>query len=628
MVDGSEKLLEFMKKPQLLDKIHSPRDLDSLTPEEIRQLAGEIREFLVESVSRTGGHLASNLGAVELTLAVHKVFHSPWDKILWDVGHQSYTHKILTGRKDRFDTLRKEGGLSGFPRTSESVHDAFIGGHSSNSVSAGYGIAKALQLKGDSHHVVSIIGDGSFTGGMVYEALNNAGRSKVNFVVILNHNEMSISKNVGAFAKYLSSIRTRQSYHDLKKNVENTLHRIPVGGEAMIRTLVRSKSLLKKWIYNTTFFEELGFEYLGPVDGHNYEDLVSTLQTAKNMHCPVVVNVDTTKGKGYPFAEQNPGAYHGVGTFDVKTGILDQPAQENFSSIFGKHLARLAAKDQRICAITAAMKYGTGLQYFSAEHRKRFFDVGIAEQHGVTFAAGLASQGLIPVFAVYSSFLQRGYDQIIHDCAIENQHVVLAVDRAGIVGDDGETHQGIFDTAYLSSIPHVTVYAPESYEELELMMDQAIYHTQGVTAVRYPRGQEWVHHSLVCRQYEDYLLAPANGQMLAVVYGRITDAVQKAVANLAKEGIQVSVLKLLKISPLPIEAVKAALGYQRVYFFEEGIKQGGIGEHFMVSLYEHGFRGSCGITAIDREFVPASSIDSALEKYKLSAQKIEEILRG
>lgn len=618
-----------MNKPRLLDQIYSPRDLDKLSAAEIRQLAQEIREFLVESVSKTGGHLASNLGTVELTLAIHRVFHSPWDKILWDVGHQSYTHKILTGRKDRFDTLRKEGGLSGFPRSTESVHDAFIGGHSSNSISAGYGIAKAMELKNDPHHVVSIIGDGSFTGGMAYEALNNAGRSKVNFVVVLNHNEMSISKNVGSFAKYLSSIRTKQSYHDLKKNVEHTLHRIPVGGEAMIRTLVRSKSLLKKWIYNTTFFEELGFEYLGPIDGHNYEELVSVLETAKNMHCPVVVNVDTTKGKGYPFAEQNPGAYHGVGTFNAATGILDQPVQENFSTVFGKQLARLGRQDSRICAVTAAMKYGTGLQYFSSEHRSRFFDVGIAEQHAVTFSAGLASQGLLPVFAVYSSFLQRGYDQIIHDCAIEEQHVVLAVDRAGIVGDDGETHQGIFDTAYLSSIPNVTLYAPESYSELELLLHQALYHTKGVAAVRYPRGTEWATHDLICHSYQDYLHRDAGGEVLAVVYGRITQQVMEAAARLNKQGKRVSVLKLLKLSPLPLEAVKAALGYRQVYFFEEGIKQGGIGEHFLVSLYEQGFEGRCSITAIDGQFVPASSIPSALERYGLSAQRMEQtILAG
>lgn len=615
-----------MREGKILDTIHSPRDIDRLSVQEMKTLAEEIRFFLVESISKTGGHLASNLGVVELTLAIHKVFHSPMDKIVWDVGHQSYTHKILTGRKDRFDTLRQENGLSGFPKPSESVHDAFIAGHSSTSISAGYGIAKALSLKGSQHHVVAVIGDGSFTGGMVYEAFNNAGRNKDNLVVILNHNDMSISKNVGAFAKYLSSMRAKPGYHDFKRHLENTLDRMPVMGKPIKTSLTSSKSLLKKWIYNTTFFEEMGFEYLGPVDGHDYEALVSVLDTAKQLHRPVVVHVDTTKGKGYSFAEENPGAYHGISKFDVETGNPDIAPADSFSTEFGQYLAALGAQDPKICAITAAMKYGTGLQYFCSRFKERFFDVGIAEQHAVTFAAGLASQGMLPVFAVYSSFLQRGYDQIIHDCAIDRQHVVLCIDRAGIVGDDGETHQGVFDASFLSSIPNVTIYAPESYTELKIMLKTALYDTEGVVAVRYPRGSECIEHKLVCTEYQDYLYKGRLGDKLIITYGRLTNEVGKAVRRLSAQGEAVSVLKLLKISPIPPRALELASRYREIYFFEEGIKKGGIAQQFLSDLYESGYHGSFRITAIDGAFVKQAKVDSAWRKYHLDADSIVQIV--
>lgn len=603
---------------KILDTIHSPRDLDRLSESDLNLLAKEIREFLVESISKTGGHLASNLGVVELTLAIHRVFDSPYDKIVWDVGHQSYVHKILTGRKDQFATLRQEDGLCGFPKSKESVHDAFIGGHSSTSISAGYGIAKALSLKGDNHHVISVIGDGSYTGGMVYEAMNNAGQNRNKLIVILNHNDMSISKNVGAFAKYLSTIRVQPGYLDFKKGVEKVLDHTPVVGKHLKNSIRSSKSILKNALYNSTFFEKMGFSYLGPVDGHDLKALTNALTTAKRMDGPILVHVDTTKGKGYCYAEENPGAYHGISKFDVETGNPDVAPEDSYSNVFGRALAKLAGTDERICAITAAMKYGTGLQHFSSRYRKRFFDVGIAEQHAVTFAAGLASQGMRPVFAVYSSFLQRGYDQIIHDASIEQQHVVLGIDRAGIVGDDGETHQGVFDVSFLSAVPHITVYSPESYGELEISLQKALYDHTGVVAVRYPRGSEKITHLLRCRNKDNFVYQDAGGKTLAVTYGRETEQVCSAAERLAG----VSVLKLVRIVPIPEQALEIARKYQKIYFFEEGMKCGGIGQQMMCALYESGWKGDFSLTAIDGEFVRQGVVENVLKRYGLDAQSI------
>jgi 1-deoxy-D-xylulose-5-phosphate synthase len=606
----------------ILNRIHSPQDLQQLSKQELVDLAEEIRTFLVDSISKTGGHLASNLGVVELTLAIHRVFQSPLDKIVWDVGHQSYVHKILTGRKDRFDTLRKENGLSGFPRHQESVHDAFIGGHSSTSISAGYGIAKALSLKGSGRHVVAVIGDGSYTGGMVYEAMNNAGRSRDNLIVILNHNDMSISKNVGAFAKYLSSMRSKPGYIDFKHGVENVLDHTPLVGKHLKRSIQSSKSLLKNILYNSTWFEEMGFHYLGPVDGHNLNDLITTLTTAKSLGGPVIVHVDTVKGKGYSFAEENPGAYHGISKFDVETGNPDVTPSDSYSNRFGKALVKFAGTDNTICAITAAMKYGTGLQYFASKYPSRFFDVGIAEQHAVTFSAGLASQGMRPVFAVYSSFLQRGYDQIIHDCAIERQHVVFGVDRAGIVGDDGETHQGVFDVAFFSTVPGVTLYSPETYAELEISLQKALYDTEGVAAVRYPRGSQNVSHRLVAKDKSDYLYQKNGTQKLAVTYGRLTENVCKAAAQCS----DISVLKLIRILPIPEEAIEQIAAYPELYFFEEGIQNGGIGQQLICRLLERGYRGKVVLKAIDGEFVKQGDVQSVLKRYGLDVESMVRIL--
>ncbi len=625
----------FMSEYKILDNVNYPEDLDKLDVSKLEELSEEIRKFLIEAISKTGGHLASNLGTVELTVAIHKVFDSSKDKILWDVGHQSYTHKILTGRKDKFNTLRQKDGIAGFPRSSESEHDAFIGGHSSNSISAGYGIAVANTLNKNGRYVVCVIGDGSFTGGMVYEAINNAGRSEENIIVILNHNDMSISKNVGAMAKYLSNIRSKQGYHKLKENVNSKLDKVPVLGKPIKRVISSSKDALRQKVYSSsyenmypTFFEEMGFDYLGPVDGHNISDLLEVLRTAKSKKGPVVVHVDTKKGKGYQFAEKNPGAYHGVCQFDVETGNPDIAAKDSFSTAFGKALCALADNDKKICAVTAAMKFGTGLQYFNAKHKKRFFDVGIAEQHAITFCAGLASQGFIPVFAVYSSFLQRGYDQIIHDCAIENQHIILAVDRAGIVGDDGETHQGVFDVSFLSNIPNVTIFSPESYLELEASLKRAIYDKKGIVAVRYPRGSQKLSHNLVCLKNEDFAYEASDSKKLIITYGRITDNAYTARSELEALGEKISILKLLQIMPIPEEALDIAMKYDEIYFFEEGMKKGGIASQMLMSLYERGFRGSFKITAIDNEFVKQGTVNESLGEYNLDVEGMKRVLNG
>lgn len=611
---------------QLLPSIQSPEDLKKLAPDQLPQLSAEVRAFLIDSVSKTGGHLASNLGVVDLTIALHYVFSSPEDRLLWDVGHQSYTHKILTGRRDRFDRLRKENGLSGFPKQHESIHDAFLSGHSSNTISAAYGIAQGLKLSGSDHHVITVIGDGSFTGGMVYEALDNAGQSDANLIVILNHNEMSISKNVGSFANYLSRVRAKRGYHRFKRLVHRTLAHLPHIGEPLEQLLTSSKSRLKQLIYHSTFFEELGFDYLGPINGHSYDELLSTLEAAKAHHGPLLIHVNTQKGHGYPPAEKNPGAYHAVGTFDPKAGLTSEAPSPSFSSAFGHALADLGREDARICAVTAAMKYATGLHRFSVEFPDRFFDVGIAEQHAVTFCAGLSAQGKIPVFAVYSSFLQRAYDQIVHDCAIEAQHVVLAIDRAGIVGEDGETHQGVFDPIFLSGIPGVTLFAPETYRETALYLRRAVYDTPGVAAIRYPRGGESPEETLCADSAaEDFCLLPAKEpSCLVVTYGRECHEVRKALQNRQ----DVSVMKLLKIHPLPQEAIQQVLAYPRVLFVEEGLKTGGIGEKLRSAAYEQGYRGNFVLHAIPDEFVKQGSPAQILRRYQLDADGIATALEN
>lgn len=472
----------------MLERIQKANDIKELNPEELGQLADEIREFLIEKTSKSGGHLASNLGVVELTIAMHRVFELPEDKIIWDVGHQSYTHKLLTGRKDQFDTLRKYGGMSGFPKRKESDCDAFDTGHSSTSISAGLGYVKARDLKGEEYSVISVIGDGSLTGGMAYEALNNAAQLETNFIIVLNDNHMSISENVGGMSRYLAQLRTADLYTGLKKGVTRTLERIPGVGERMIAHIRKTKNSIKQLVVPGMLFEDMGITYLGPIPGHDTEALCKAFREAKRIDGPVLLHVLTEKGKGYEPAENAPDVFHGIGPFDVETGkVLGEKKKDTYTDVFGKVLCDEAKKRENLVAITAAMADGTGLSRFRKLYPERFFDVGIAEGHGVTFAAGLAAGGMKPVFAVYSSFLQRGYDQMIHDVGLQNLPVVFAVDRAGLVGSDGETHQGIFDLSYLSSIPNMTVMSPKHKWELADMLRFAV-DFEGPVALRYPRG--------------------------------------------------------------------------------------------------------------------------------------------
>ncbi len=475
----------------MLERINGPQDIKALNKEELEVLASEIREFLIEKTSEHGGHLASNLGVVELTMAMFLTFDLPRDKIIWDVGHQSYTHKILSGRKDDFDDLRQFGGISGFPKTKESPCDAFNTGHSSTSISAGLGMAQGRDLRGEDYFVVSVIGDGALTGGMAYEALNNAARLDSNFIIVLNDNEMSISENVGGISRYLSGIRTGEGYNDLKENVTGFLEKIPGVGAKLIEKIRRTKQGIKQLLIPGMFFEDMGITYLGPVDGHDLRQLRKVLGEARRLDHAVLVHVVTKKGKGYAPAEKNPARFHGVEPFDIATG---KPKKEKiypgYTDVFSRELCRLAEKDDRIVALTAAMPDGTGLNRFKKQFPDRFFDVGIAEQHAVTSAAGMAAAGLRPVVAVYSSFLQRGYDQIVHDVCLQNLPVVFAIDRAGLVGSDGETHQGIFDLSYLTSIPNMTVLAPKNLWELRRDMEFALKHN-GPIAIRYPRGMAY-----------------------------------------------------------------------------------------------------------------------------------------
>lgn len=616
-----------MPNYKILSGINNPDDVKKLSTEELEELCNEIREKLVEVVSKNGGHLSPNLGVVELTVMLHNVFSTPKDDIVWDVGHQSYTHKMLTGRYDKIDTIRKKDGLSGFPKRSESDHDAFDVGHSSTSISAAYGIAKAKQLTNKPGHTIAVIGDGSFTGGLAFEGLNNSGRFKKNFIVILNDNKMSISQNVGAMARYLTSIRLKPTYIRMKQKTQNVLLKIPLIGEPIAQFLKGSKSRFKNLVYKSNLFEYLGYSYFGPVDGHNLEELKNALNTAKKVNGPVLIHVVTTKGKGYKFAEINPKEFHGIGKFNIGSGECI-PAKTDFSIYFGSALASLAEKDKRICAITAAMKIGTGLQEFYSKYKERFFDVGIAEEHAVTFACGLASKGLIPVFAVYSTFIQRSYDQILHDAATQQLHIVLAIDRAGIVGEDGETHQGVFDVAMLNTIPNTTIYSPAYYKGVAKTLNNAIYKDENVVAVRYPRGCEGYRPSDYIEENDNYdIYGKEEGEKLIVTYGRLFGYACKAKENFLNEEKEVTILKLCKIKPIDINAIKFAKRFKKIYFFEEGILSGGIGETFSNMLNDLGYEGKIKITAIEDEFVYHAETKELLSDYYLDEKGMYNIVK-
>lgn len=615
-----------MYETKYLNKIESPAFVKNLNENEIKELCGEIRDTLIDTVSLNGGHLASNLGVVELTVALHKMFDSPTDKIIWDVGHQIYTHKLLTGRFLEFSTLRKEGGISGYSRPSESDHDVFYSGHSGTSVSSALGVAAANAISGSGGYAVSVIGDGSFTGGMVYEAMNNAGRAGSKLIVILNENEMSISGNVGSLARYLAVIRSKPEYYKMKEETQKALNRIPVIGKKTADHLFKIKKLAKETLYGSNLFEDLGFRYMGPVDGHDVKLLCEALDTAKMINIPVLLHVYTTKGKGYDPAEREPGKFHGVPRFDIQTGEQVSDGV-SFSSTFGEYMCETARKDKTLCAITAAMSIGTGLQRFESEFGSRFFDVGIAEEHAVTFASGLSKQGFKPVVAIYSTFLQRAYDQILHDGALQKLKIVLAIDRAGFVGEDGETHQGIFDAAFLNSIPGVTIYSPSSYMELRSALTNAVFHDNGLAAVRYPRGEEYAFPNDFNFSYGDFdVYGDSEAPAAIITYGRISAFAARAVNRLKNRGINAKLVKLNKIKPIPEKAVSAVLGCEAVFFFEEGVKSAGIGEKTALMLLERGYGGRYELTAVDDCFVPQASVSSQLRKFRLDAGGMEAVV--
>ena len=574
----------------ILEQIKGPEDLKKLTSEELSQLAEEIRAFLIEKISHTGGHLASNLGVVELTIALFRTFDLPEDKIIWDVGHQSYTHKILSGRRMEFDELRQYGGLSGFPKRKESPYDSFDTDHSSTSISAGLGIAQGRDILGEDYKVVSVIGDGALTGGMAYEALNNAARMKKNFIIILNDNKMSISENVGGMSRYLGGLRTGAGYNDLKKNVADTLERIPVVGGRMIDKIKRTKNSIKQLFIPGMLFENMGITYLGPVDGHNIPALCKVLKEAQKLDHAVLVHVLTKKGKGYEPAEKNPAHFHGVSPFDIKTGKpLAEKKYPTYTDVFSKKLCQLGETHPELVAVTAAMPDGTGVAAFGKKFPDRFFDVGIAEAHAVTSAAGMAAAGLRPVVAVYSSFLQRGYDQILHDVCIQNLPVLFAVDRAGLVGSDGETHQGIFDYSYLTSIPNMSVAAPKNLWELRAMLDFAMDY-KAPFAIRYPRGTAY-------RGLKEFMQPIAYGKgeiiyeeeniaLLAV--GSMVSTGEHVRAKLKEEGVSCTLANARFVKPFDKELVdRLAKNHRLIVTMEENVLQGGFGLPVTAYIHEH-----------------------------------------
>lgn len=607
-----------MENMSLLDKVNSPKDIKKLNIDELNELCSDIRKMLIETVSKNGGHLASNLGVVELTVALHKVFNSPVDQIVFDVGHQCYTHKILTGRKDSFSTLRTEGGISGFTRPVESEHDIFSSGHSSTSISAAIGLAKAKQIKGEKGKVIAVIGDGALTGGMAYEALNNCANENSNLVVILNDNNMSISKNVGSMAKNLTTIRTSPRYVTFKSKIQRGLAKIPKVGGQISRTFTYINAKIRKKIYHSTVFEDLGFRYYGPIDGHDLDALIDVLNVAKAHNHSVLINVNTVKGKGYNPAEKNPTQFHGIGKFNIETGEPKHSGR-SFSSTFGDTMCKFAENDGRICCVTAAMTEGTGLVEFSHKFPKRFFDVGIAEQHAVTFSSGLARNGMIPVFAVYSTFLQRSYDQLIHDVAMQNLKVIFGIDRAGFVGEDGESHQGVFDTSFINSVIGLTVYAPSFYEELEAMFYEAIYKCSGAVAIRYPRGNEWYKPDDYKYVHQSYtVFGSKDSRKCLVTYGRLFSECYKAYKQLD----DVFVVKLNRIKPIDEAVIDELNDCKEIFFYEESIKSGSVGEIFASMLEEQGIAAKFKHIAVDDEFIKQASVESQIKHYKMDSESI------
>lgn len=607
----------------LLKNVNSPDDIKNLSEKELNELCSEIRKKLINTVSKTGGHLASNLGMVELTVALHKVFNSPTDEIVFDVGHQCYTHKILTGRNEKFSTIRCENGISGFTRPIENENDIFSSGHASTSISSAVGLAAAKQIRGDKGKVIAVIGDGALTGGLAYEGLNNTNGIK-NLIIIYNDNNMSISENVGSLAKNLTKVRVSSGYN-VSKNAVRKVFGSTVFGNKLLKAFNKMNADIRKCIYKNTFFEDLGLRYYGPIDGHNIDDLVDVLNVAKGCKHSVLIHVNTVKGKGYSHAEENPTMFHGIGKFNIETG---EPCVhgETFSSKFGDAMVDFASKDQRICCVTAAMAEGTGLKKFSEKYPDRFFDVGIAEEHAVTFCGGLAKNGMVPVFAVYSTFLQRSLDQVIHDVAMQDLKVIFAIDRAGFVGEDGESHQGVFDTSFLYSVPNFSIYCPSTFEELEHDFYRAIYKEKNACAIRYPRGNECDLPSDYKREDTDFqFYGDCSKDVCIVTYGRLFENCVKA-SNILKNTF---VLKLNKIKPIDEKCFDKLKDVKKIYFYEEAICEGGVGDHFASLLLQNGIHSEFVYKAISSEFVKQAPVDHQISHYGLDVNSIvKEVQNG
>lgn len=602
----------------ILSHIFAGGSVKEISDDKIPSLCSDIRNFLIENVSKTGGHLASNLGVVEMTVALHRVFDSPRDKIVFDVGHQSYVHKILTGRSSGFERLRKKDGISGFPRPSESEHDAFLAGHSSTSVSAALGIATANKLAGNDDFTIAVIGDGALTGGLAFEGINNAGRSQTRLLVVINDNEQSISKNVGALSKYLSDFTSTQKYFNFKDKLQDRLTSFPLIGKKLFNTARRTKNRFKRMFIKGegNYFENLGFRYFGPIDGHDEEKVEMVFKRVKKLGYPCVVHLKTVKGYGYKKAEENPALYHGVSNFDAQDGITVSNA-ETFSSNFGRHLSSLAEKNDKICAITAAMTDGVGLSDFAQRYPDRFFDVGIAEGHAATFASGLAINGCKPVFACYSTFLQRSFDQILHDAALQKLPVVLAVDRAGFVGDDGETHQGLFDVSMMLEIPGITIYSPASYAQQDYALERAL-NANNLFCLRYPKGAESKEYAPLLSFTEDFkAFGCEDAEAVAVSYGRALYNVFEA-RELADK--KVGIIALFKLTDIDYDAIKAVTGDKTVYFYEEGMMTGGVASDFCRHI-------PCEIHAVT-DFVKQGTVDEQYSLCSMDARSIAENING
>ena len=618
----------------MLEKIQKPNDIKKIPADQLPALAEEIREFIIESLSKTGGHLASNLGVVELTIAMHRVFDLPKDKLIWDVGHQSYTHKILTGRKDGFETLRREGGISGFPKRSESDCDVFDTGHSSTSISAGVGYVRARELKKENYSVVSIIGDGALTGGMAYEALNNAASLKSNFIIVLNDNEMSITENVGGMSSYLSGLRTASAYTGFKMDVTKALNRIPGIGPGMVDAMRKTKSSIKQIIIPGMLFEDMGLTYLGPVDGHNIPQLIKTFQEAKRFEGPILVHVLTQKGRGYEPAMRHPARFHGAGPFDVKTGLPVGKSNPTYTDVFSTVMRKMGDRRKDVAAVTAAMRTGVGLKRFSNMFPDRCFDVGIAEEHAVTFAAALSLGGITPVVAIYSSFLQRAYDQIMHDVCMQNLHVVFAIDRAGLVGYDGETHHGIFDLSYLGSMPNMTILAPKNLWELSDMIKFAVDY-DGPIAVRYPRGEAYAglkeFRAPICLGKSEVIHEGSRVALLAVgSMVKMAEEVQKQLKE--RMDMDAALVNARFVKPIDEELLRSfADTYELVVTLEENVKDGGFGERVLAFAEEEDLPFGVEIIALPDRFIPHGSVSYQMKQVGFTPEdicgRIEEYYR-